>query len=78
MTTTVFVTGATGLIGANVCRLAVEQGDRVRALVRHGSYAQAFSPIAGSCDGSGVVSNVRPSRSSSGLSAAVTSVRKTR
>ena len=28
------VTGATGLVGSNVCRLAVERGDRVRALVR--------------------------------------------
>ncbi|CAO5151248.1 hypothetical protein FAIPA1_140042 [Frankia sp. AiPs1] len=33
-------------------------------------------PIAGSCDGVGVVSRVLPNRSSSGLSAAVTSFRK--
>jgi len=31
---TVAITGATGLIGSNVCRLLVEQGRRVRALVR--------------------------------------------
>lgn len=31
------VTGATGLVGANVCRLATERGRAVRALVRRGS-----------------------------------------
>ena len=31
------VTGGTGLIGSNVCRLLVERGDTVRALVRPGS-----------------------------------------
>lgn len=31
------VTGGTGLIGSNVCRLLVEAGDEVRALVRPGS-----------------------------------------
>jgi dihydroflavonol-4-reductase len=31
---TTLVTGATGLTGANVCRLLVERGDHVRALVR--------------------------------------------
>lgn len=34
MTQTVFVTGATGLAGANICRLLVERGDTVRALAR--------------------------------------------
>jgi dihydroflavonol-4-reductase len=34
---TVFVTGATGLAGANVCRLLLERGDRVRALARAGA-----------------------------------------
>lgn len=34
MSETVFVTGATGLAGANVCRLLLERGDRVRALAR--------------------------------------------
>jgi dihydroflavonol-4-reductase len=31
---TVFVTGATGLAGANICKLLVERGDQVRALAR--------------------------------------------
>lgn len=34
MSETVLVTGATGLLGANVCRVLVERGDRVRALCR--------------------------------------------
>jgi dihydroflavonol-4-reductase len=34
MTQTVLVTGATGLAGANICRLLVERGDAVRALAR--------------------------------------------
>ena len=33
----VMVAGATGLIGSNVCRLLIEQGREVRALVRTGS-----------------------------------------
>lgn len=34
MTETVFVTGATGLAGANICKLLIERGDAVRALAR--------------------------------------------
>lgn len=34
MTQTVLVTGATGLAGANVCKLLLERGDAVRALAR--------------------------------------------
>ena len=34
MSETVLVTGATGLAGANICKLLVERGDRVRALAR--------------------------------------------
>jgi dihydroflavonol-4-reductase len=37
MTETVFVTGATGLTGANVCKLLVGRGDNVRALARDGA-----------------------------------------
>ncbi len=37
MSETVFVTGATGLAGANACRLLLERGDRVRALARAGA-----------------------------------------
>jgi nucleoside-diphosphate-sugar epimerase len=34
MSETIFVTGATGLAGANICRLLIERGDDVRALAR--------------------------------------------
>jgi nucleoside-diphosphate-sugar epimerase len=34
MAQTILVTGATGLAGANICKLLVERGDRVRALAR--------------------------------------------
>ena len=34
MTQTILVTGATGLAGANICKLLVERGDAVRALAR--------------------------------------------
>jgi dihydroflavonol-4-reductase len=34
---TVFVTGATGLAGANICKLLIERGDAVRALARPGA-----------------------------------------
>src|SRR5665213_3781691 len=37
MSETVFVTGATGLAGANVCKLLIERGDHVRALARDGA-----------------------------------------
>ena len=43
MSETVLVTGGTGLAGANVCRLLVERGDRVRALARDGADT---SPLA--------------------------------
>ncbi len=34
MSQTVLVTGATGLAGANICKLLAERGDSVRALAR--------------------------------------------
>ena len=37
MSETVFVTGATGLAGANICKLLIERGDSVRALARDGA-----------------------------------------
>jgi dihydroflavonol-4-reductase len=37
MSQTVLVTGATGLAGANVCKLLLERGDRVQALARAGA-----------------------------------------
>jgi dihydroflavonol-4-reductase len=37
MSDTVFVTGATGLAGANICKLLIERGDNVRALAREGA-----------------------------------------
>ena len=37
MSQTVLVTGATGLAGANICKLLIERGDNVRALARDGA-----------------------------------------
>lgn len=42
---TVFVTGATGLTGANVCEQLIERGDHVRALVRKPAEAAALAEI---------------------------------
>jgi nucleoside-diphosphate-sugar epimerase len=38
----IFVTGASGLLGSNVCQLAVQQGRRVKALVRSESDADVI------------------------------------
>lgn len=42
---TIFVTGGTGLTGANVCQQLVERGDDVRALVRNPEEAVALSDL---------------------------------
>lgn len=43
--TTVFVTGGTGLTGANICRQLVARGDRVRALARNPDDATALAEL---------------------------------
>ncbi len=43
--TTIFVTGATGLTGSNVCAQLIERGDRVRALVRPTSDTAALATM---------------------------------
>ena len=45
MSQTVFVTGATGLAGANVCKLLLERGDTVRALARAGADADPLAAL---------------------------------
>ena len=45
MSETVFVTGATGLAGANVCKLLLERGDSVRALARAGADTGPLSEL---------------------------------
>jgi dihydroflavonol-4-reductase len=42
---TIFVTGGTGLTGANVCQQLIERGDDVRALVRNPDEATALAAI---------------------------------
>jgi dihydroflavonol-4-reductase len=42
---TIFVTGGTGLTGANVCKQLVERGDDVRALVRNPEDAETLAEI---------------------------------
>ena len=41
----VMITGATGLIGSNVCKLLTAQGRRVRALVRPGSETEPLAAL---------------------------------
>lgn len=41
----VFVTGATGLTGANVCKILIERGDHVRALARPAADTEALSAM---------------------------------
>src|ERR1700756_5636370 len=45
MASTIFVTGATGQTGSNVCEQLVERGDHVRALVRNPDEAAALTGI---------------------------------
>jgi nucleoside-diphosphate-sugar epimerase len=45
MTQRIVVTGATGLVGSNACRLALEQGERVRAFVRSAPEATALTKL---------------------------------
>jgi len=45
MSSTIFVTGATGQTGANVCAQLIQRGDKVRALVRNPDDAVALSEI---------------------------------
>jgi nucleoside-diphosphate-sugar epimerase len=45
MAATIFVTGATGQTGGNVCEQLIERGDNVRALVRNPDEAAALSMI---------------------------------
>jgi len=45
MSSTIFVTGATGQTGGNVCEQLIQRGDQVRALVRNPDEASALSDI---------------------------------
>jgi dihydroflavonol-4-reductase len=45
MTSTIFVTGATGQTGGNVCEQLIERGDHVRALVRNPDEATTLAGI---------------------------------
>jgi len=45
MANTIFVTGATGQTGGNVCQQLVERGDHVRALVRNPDEATALADL---------------------------------
>jgi dihydroflavonol-4-reductase len=45
MTETVLVTGATGLAGANICKLLISRGDHVRALAREGADSDPIAAL---------------------------------
>ena len=41
----ILVTGATGLVGANICQIAAERGLRLRALVRDGTEVEGLAEL---------------------------------
>lgn len=70
---TVLVTGATGLIGANVCRLLVERGELVRALVRPASDATALTQLGVGVASGDITSSDDVQRAAEGCTAIVNS-----
>ncbi|MET0886085.1 MAG: NAD-dependent epimerase/dehydratase family protein, partial [Mycetocola sp.] len=63
---TVLVTGATGLIGANVCAELMDRGHTARALVREGSDARALAALGAEVVRGDIVSFPEVSRAADG------------
>ncbi|MFQ5514053.1 MAG: NAD-dependent epimerase/dehydratase family protein [Myxococcota bacterium] len=69
--TTIFVTGATGLTGSNVCTRLIQRGDRVRALVRAPSDAEALAAMGVELVGGDITSADSVRRAARGCDAAI-------
>ncbi len=69
----VMITGATGLIGANVCKLLTAQGRRVRALVRPGSETEPLAALGVELIEGDITSYDDVARAAEGASAIVNS-----
>jgi nucleoside-diphosphate-sugar epimerase len=70
---TVLVTGATGLIGSNVCKLLLDQGETVRALVRDPAAAQELADMGAELVVGDIKSEADVRRAAHGASAIVNS-----
>lgn len=68
---TIFVTGGTGLSGANVCQQLIERGDAVQALVRNPAEATALSAIGVKLVQGDIVNLDEVIRASEGCDAAI-------
>src|SRR6202167_466281 len=71
MSETVFVTGATGLAGANICKLLIERGDNVRALARPGADAAPLAALGVEVVTGAVTDAADVRRAATGASAAI-------
>ena len=68
---TIFVTGATGLTGSNVCKQLIERGDRVRALVRATSDAEPLAAMGVELVGGDITEAGSVKRAAEGCDAAI-------
>src|SRR5260370_22922453 len=69
----VLVTGASGLVGANVCRLLIKRGQTARALVRSRSGTEPLAAIGAELADGDVTDADSLRRAASGMDAVVTS-----
>jgi dihydroflavonol-4-reductase len=69
----VMITGATGLIGSNVCRLLTDQGRHVRALVRPGSETEPLAELGVELVFGDITSRDDVARAAQGTSALINS-----
>ncbi len=71
MADVIFVTGGTGLTGANVCEQLIARGDSVRALVRNPADAEALTAIGVEVVAGDIADPDDVSRASKGCDAAI-------
>ena len=68
---TIFVTGATGLTGSNVCKQLIERGDHVRALVRSSSDAEPLATMGVELVGGDITDAASVRRAAEGCEAVI-------